>query len=116
MVENMQEQLQELDANIKEAKKLVTLGAALERLRNNGDFKKVIMDGYFEREAIRLVHLKSDVSMQTPERQASILAQMDAIGNLNQYFTTVLRTADLAKKNIAADEETRDELLAEGGE
>jgi hypothetical protein len=114
MVEPMTDQLQEIDINIKQAQKIVEQGNALERLRNNVDFKRVISEGYFEQEAVRLVHLKSDPNMQSDERQKSILAQMDAIGSLNQYFQTVFHRASLASKAIEADEQTREELLEEG--
>ena len=110
----MERTIQELDANIKEAKKIADLAASLDRLRSNRDFKKVILDGYFEDEAIRLVHLKSEPQMQSPESQASIIQQLDAIGTLNQYFTVVYQKARLAQKSIEDDEQTREELLAEG--
>lgn len=109
-----QDVLNELDRNIREAKKIADVGDALERLRKNADFKTVIQEGFFEKEAIRLVHLKAEPNFQTAERQASIVTQMDAIGSLAQYLTTVLHKAALARKAIAADEETRDEVLAEG--
>jgi hypothetical protein len=105
--------IQRIEANIKEARKIVDLGDSLERLRSNRDFKKVIMEGYFEQEAIRLVHLKADPSMQSADMQKSIVSQMDAIGALHQYFTTVFHKASIARKAIDADEETRDEILAE---
>ncbi len=108
------QQIQEIEVNIKEAQQIVELGKAMERLRNNRDFKKVVMEGYFEKEAVRLVHLKADPAMQDEVRQKAILSQMDAIGNLNQYFETVFHRANLATKAIAADEETIDELRAEG--
>lgn len=110
---NNTQAIQDIELNIKQAQLLVDTGNALERLRSNRDFKKIINEGYFEQEAIRLVHLKGDPSMQTAELQASIIRQMDAISALNQYFQTVFYRADLAGKAIAADEETRDELLAE---
>lgn len=110
------QQIQEIELNIVQAKKMVDLGGALERLRGNKDFKKVIQEGYFEKEAVRLVHLKADPSMQTPERQQSIVSQMDAIGTLNQYFGSVFHQARLAAKAIDADEETLAELNAEGAE
>lgn len=108
--------IQEIEANIKQSKQIVELGNSLERLIHNQDFKKVIMDGYFKQEAIRLVHLKSDASMQKPETQSSINKQMDAIGSLNQYFQVISHQASLAVKAISADEEARDEILAEGNE
>lgn len=108
--------IQDIELNIKQAQLLVDTGNALERLRSNRDFKQIIKAGYFEQEAIRLVHLKSDPSMQTEAMQDSIGKQMDAIGALNQYFQTVFHRASLAEKAIIADAETRDELLAEGVE
>lgn len=113
---NLTETIQAIDANINEAKKIADAGDALERLRSNRDFKKVIMEGYFEQEAIRLVHLKADPNMQSPDSQKSIIAQMDAIGSLNQYFHAVYQKSQIAKKAVIADEEARDELLAEGAE
>ena len=109
----MTDQVREIELSIKQAKSIVALGNALERLRNNADFKLVISEGYFEKEAVRLVHLKADQNMQAPERQASILNQMDSIGNLNQYFQTVFHRAALAAKAIDADEETLQDLATE---
>jgi hypothetical protein len=105
--------VEEIELNIQQAKSIVELGSSLERLRNNRDFKKVIIDGFFEKEAIRLVHLKSDYNMQDDESQKSIVAQMDAIGTLSQYFSKVRHEGMLAQKAIESDEETRDELLTE---
>ena len=106
--------VQAIEENIRQAKVIVGTGEALERLRSNRDFKTVILDGYFKQEAIRLVHLKADPSMQSPEMQKSIIAQMDAIGSLNQYFTAVYQQATIASKAVASDEEALSEILAEG--
>ena len=107
-------QIQAIEANIKEARKLVELGDAMERLRGNKDFKTLVMEGYFEKEAIRLVQAKSNPSLQSPEMQKSILTQIDSIGNLNLYFSTVAQQAAIARKTIEQDEAVRDEILAEG--
>jgi hypothetical protein len=107
------ETIQAIEQNIKKARAVIEFGNALERLRNNKDFKKVIVDGYFHDEAVRLVHLKGDPAMQTPQMQQSIINQMDAIAALNQYFGTILQQSSLAAKSVASDEETRDELLEE---
>lgn len=106
-------ELEAVERNIEEAKVIVDLADALDRLVTLGDFKKVIKDGYFTKEAIRLVHLKADQSMQNPDSQKSILSQMDAIGNLNKYFETIWNRADIARKAIEYDEQTREELLVE---
>lgn len=103
--------IQTLDRNIKEAKKVVELSEALTRLASNRDFRKVIEEGYFEKEAIRLVHLKADPNMQTGEYQAKIVKDIDAIGSLSQFFVTIKQMANVASRSVEADEETRAELL-----
>lgn len=105
--------IQAIEENIKQAQKFVEAGEALERLKSNRDFKRVVLDGYFEREAVRLVHLKSDQNFQSTEMQKAIIAQIDAIGAVSQYFSTVLHKAAIARKAISSDEEAREEILEE---
>lgn len=109
-------ELQQLELSIKHSQKTVDLGDALERLRNNRDFKKVIGEAYFTEEAVRLVHLMSDSNMQSPELQQSIHKQMIAIGVFHEFLNNLAIRAGMARRSIAADEATRDEILAEGGE
>ena len=107
-------EIEQLENNIQYSKKIVEMGIALERLHNSRDFKKVILEGYFEQEAIRLVHLKADPSMQGADQQKAVLVQMDAIGALKQYFQVLSMQASMADKAIQLDTETRDDLLSEG--
>lgn len=107
-----QQQIEEIELNITEAKKIVAQGKSLEKLLSSRDFKNVFLEGYLEKEAVRLVHLKADANMQGEEAQQSILTQIDAIGSLTHYMNVVRHQAMLAEKAIASDEETRDELLA----
>lgn len=106
-------QIEAIEQNIQRAKEEVEFGHALERLRTNKDFKRVVLEGYFEDEAVRLVHLKADPAMQNAESQRMIVQQMDAIGSLSFYFNTALHRAKLAAKTIESDEAMRDEILAE---
>ena len=106
-------EVQQLEFNIKRSKEIADIGAAFERLRNTRDFKTVISGGYFEREAIRLVHLKADSNMQSADSQKAIMLQIDAIGSLSQYFNTLTRCADMANKSIESDEQTLAELHLE---
>lgn len=112
---NAQQEIQEIDKSIQEARVTVELGNALARLQSNRDFKKVIETGYFKDEAVRLVHLLSDPNMQTPEKQQAILSDIRAVGALKNYLGTVSFLANVAKKSIAFSEEVRDELI-EGGD
>ena len=105
--------VQRIEANIAQSKEIVELSKALSRLTENRDFRKVIKEGYLEKEAIRLVHLRGDPAFQTPERQAAVLVQIDAIGQLSSFFRTVHYNAGIALKAIEQDEAERDEILAE---
>lgn len=109
----MSNQSKVIEENIKAARKLVDLGNALERLKSNKDFKTIISEGYFEKEAIRLVQAKSNPGLQSPEMQKSIITQIDAIGNLNSYFQTIATQASMARKNIEVDEAELEAIAAE---
>jgi hypothetical protein len=109
-----QDSIHEIELNIQEARAMVALGKSLETLHNNSDFKKVIVDGFIRDEAIRLVHLKADPSMQSKESQETIVQQMDAIGGLLKYFSIIEHKAYLAEKAIESDQQTIAEILAEG--
>lgn len=109
----MQHDIETLEVTIEHAQKTVSRMKAMEKLTKNRDFKTIVLDGYFEQESIRLVHLKSDPNMQSPEAQTDILNQMNAIGTVRQYFNGVMQLGRMAEKAIAADQETLDELRAE---
>ena len=106
-------ELEQIEASIAQSKEIIGIGHALERLRANRDFRKLILEGYFQQEAIRLVHLKADDNMQDSERQKSILTQIDAIGSFAQYLQLLSTQARMAAKNLEADEQARDELIEE---
>ena len=107
------ETINAIERNMEKAKAVLDFSAPLERLRGNRDFKKVVLEGYFEQEAIRLVHLKADPNMQSPAIKQSIESQIDAIGQLSQFFSTALQKASMASRQIEADQETIEELAAE---
>lgn len=108
--------IQEIELSIKEAQKMVELGAAVQRLTSNRDFKKVVMEMYFEKEAVRLVHLKANPAMQGKERQEAIVKEMDAIGSFHQFLRTLEIQADMARRAVEDGETLREEILAEGDE
>lgn len=111
-----QDYIEEVEMSINEAKKIVNLGKSLERLLANRDFKRVFLEEYLEKEAIRLVHLKGDLNMQSAEHQASILSQMDAISCFTMFMQKLQHQGVLAEKAMEDGENTLDELRQEGSE
>lgn len=113
LVELMTTEIERLEHCTQKAKQHLDLGNALERLLNNRDFKAVIQHGYFEQEAIRLVHLKGDPAVDSPAKQANIIRDIDAIGALSSYLNEVRRLADLARREIDDNEVMLEELRNE---
>jgi len=107
------ETVKAIEANIEKSRKFLDMEHSLSRLRENKDFKKVIIEGYFQQEAIRLVQLKADPNMQTPQMQAAILKDIDSIGSLGKYFDTVVAMGQRAKVAIDDGEEALAEIAAE---
>ena len=106
-------EIEAVEREIAQAKVTVQFGAAVEKLKANAEFKKVVLDGYFRDEAVRLVHLKGDPAMQTEESQDSIVKAIDAIAGFSGYLNTALAMARMAEKSLESNEEVLTELQAE---
>lgn len=106
-------ELQQVEASIARNKAIIAKGKALERLRNNPDFRQVIGEGYLVNEAVRLVHLKGSAHMQAPAKQLDIQGDIDAVGRFNQYLNSVGQFAAMAADSLTSDEATLEELAAE---
>lgn len=108
-----EEQIRALDRSIETAHAQLDIGKAIERLHRNPDFKAVILKGYLEQEAIRLVHLRTDPAVQSPAQQADIIRQIDGIAAFKDYLRTRVMLADKAPVAIEEAEELRTELMNE---
>lgn len=106
-------QLAQLDREEKQAKYDKGMAESLERLYSNRDFKRLVLDGYFKDEAVRLVQLKATPSMQNPQSQASIIQQIDAIGSFQQFLTIVGQQGNLAERFLDSVEDTRSFITSE---
>ena len=109
-----EEQVQAIELSIEQAKESISTSDALFKLINNSkEFKDIITVGYFEKEASRLVLLKAAPEMQDADSQRAIEKSIDAIGHLRQYFVMISQFGAMAKRALADDQDTLDELLNE---
>lgn len=109
-----EKQLRELEITMEQAKQNIDLMNALDKLINNiPEWKKVIEENYFEKEASRLVLLKADPSMQKDEEQKQIIQSIDAIGYFRRYLQTVYQLGRMAERALEEDSRTRQDLLQE---
>jgi hypothetical protein len=109
-------QIAEIQAQATQAKQFAEFGQAIERLKVNRDFQKVVLEGYFREEAIRLVNAKASPECESPDKQRSIVTQIDAIGCFHGYLNTKLRLADIGAKQVAECEAAIEEIEAAEGE
>lgn len=109
---NTEEQLESIDVSIEMAQKAVTNMTDLMKLTKVKEFKNIIEEGYFQKEASRLVLLKADPSQQGEEEQLALDKAIIAIGFLRQYFIQIMQFGRMNEKAILDDELTREELLA----
>ncbi len=104
--------LLQVERSIEQSKRLIKLDQALKRLQTNADYKLIIEQGYLTDEAVRLVHAKADVALQSPAKQEAVIRDIDAIGSFAEFIRGIRTQAEIAEKTLPDDEFTRDELRA----
>jgi hypothetical protein len=106
-----EEQLQELEDNINDAKHFIDIKDSTIKLFKNKEFKKVVLDYYFKEEAARLVMAKS--SSLNEEQKKMIDNMIYGIGALSNFFDSVLTRGTQAEQAYRDDELARTEILQE---
>lgn len=85
----------------------VGLRQSLERLENNPDFQKVILEGYFKDKAVNGVSILAAPYIKKNGLRADVMEGLVAISNLQDYFLTI--------KDMGAEDEEVDELAEDDG-
>jgi hypothetical protein len=109
---NLKELLEEIDNRIETLKKQQELADAVERLHNNDDFIKVIIDGYFGDEAKRLCGLLLEPNGLKREIILNINDKLTAIRNFKIFIGTVLQNASIAQEQIDEEMKYRKEVTS----
>lgn len=121
MVDSREEQLEEIEVSDKRAKEFISKANALENLYKNKDFKKVILEGYFEKEASRVVMLRAEPNqlaghMSDEQNLKMIDDKIVGIGELRQYFKAIFAIANQMRKALEDNEDARNSILEEMNE
>mgnify|MGYP000860084518 CR=1 FL=1 len=107
-------QLQTIELTIEEAKKNVERMEALDRLHNSPDFKLVLLEGFLEKEALRLVRAKAFPSIRNDEeRQKFINDRLSAIAEIHSWFNQINQEGAASAAAMDDYEQTREEILQE---
>lgn len=88
-------ELTQIEHDIRQCEDILATAEALEALRKNRHFKKVIEEGYLKNEAIRNT-LNLDHAQL---REASIRA-LAGVSSFNAYLQTIEQMADIARANL----------------
>jgi hypothetical protein len=105
--------IQHLEISLEHIKELVARGELAHKLASNREFKKLVLDGYFKDEAVRLTMLTADPSMK--EHHEDIIIALKGISLFRQYFQNVIRIGDMAATEVSEHEAEIYELRQEEG-
>ena len=103
--------IKQLEDSIDESRKLVELKNAALKLSSNREFKKIILDGYFKDEAVRLAEV-SAIANPNVDRNEVFLA-IQAISLLKQYLQSIVRVGEMAEEDIYTNGEALDDARVE---
>lgn len=67
----------------------MSMAQALARLKQNEDFKKLILEGYFKDKAIRGVEIMATDYARVNNLRGAIMEELNGISMLKDYFLTV---------------------------
>ena len=113
---DQEQQIQELEITIADARKAVELGNALNRLSDNKDFKLIIGDGYLKEFALGQMELLAHPNMQDEEAQAGIIKDLQATSSLHAHFVSIMQRAATMQTALTEQEQTLEEIHNEEGE
>lgn len=106
-------ELRELELSIERARELIATKNAIERLNDDANFKRVILDGYLKNEAVRLVLLKADQNFQSAEDQKQLDKSIEGISYFASFMRTQLQLGRMAEKELADNQEILAEYMQE---
>lgn len=104
--------VQELEKQLEENKKLIAQRQAAQRLSQNADFKKLILEGFCEKECARYARESGDPAIDA-EGRADALAMAQAAGHLLRYLSLQIQMGAHAERTIQEVEEELAEARAE---
>ena len=96
----MTNQNEEIELETIERYYWVEQAQALERLENNEDFKKVILEGYFKDVALNQVSLLANEAIKRQGKRTDLMELLVAISTLQDHFHTIKNLGALAEDDL----------------
>ena len=108
-------EIQELEAQKEDLKAQVALRDQILKLSANHEFRKVIHEEFFQKEAGRLVRIGGDPALDKQQRQDAIAMAL-ATGHLQRFLSANVQMGNRAEQTIFEIDAALEELRAEGAE
>jgi hypothetical protein len=108
-----EQQLEQIQIDIDDAKNQIELAEALDRLHKNADFQHVILKEFLQNESIRIVGLKTDPGALEDVKQKQIDNVITSIGGLRQYFGKIYHMARNSQAALDEYYDTQKDILEE---
>lgn len=109
-----EQEMNQMEITIAQAKEMVAARDAALKLKTNREFKKVILEGYFREEAVRLTSMLADPG--AANFQDAIIADLRAISGLQVYLHNLMLQGDTAERSIAENESELETMRGEENE
>lgn len=102
--------IEQIELSIEDAKELIKRKDMALKLASNREFKKLVLDGYFVDEAARLVAVSGDYLQK--DYRDEIFDAIKAISHFKQFMQNIVKTGEIAERELRDQEEVLDELRA----
>src|SRR4051812_43154942 len=99
----------DLERQLVDNKRLIERREMAQRLANNRDFKKLILEEFCGTDCARYAQESADPALRAEDR-ADALSMAQASGHLKRYLSLVIRMSSTAERNITDLEETLEEM------
>ena len=109
------DRIEQIENSIKYAEDRVKRSDRVLALYDNPDFNEIVVKGYLEAEAIRMVGLYGSGS-GSPDQLRELEKDMHGIGSFRRYLVQLVQEGKMAKSDLEANKEALQEELAMAAE
>lgn len=102
--------LDQIELSISEAEKRVNKAKKAIELYDNPLFKELVVEGYFEQEAIRLVGLYGAGVLDDNQKQ-EVQRDMHGVGSFRRFLRNIVRDGEQAELDLNSAKDQREEYL-----
>jgi hypothetical protein len=108
----VQVQIQQLEGQLSQAKKIVAQRDMALKLSNNREFRALILDEFCTQECARYAQASGDPALSS-ENRADALAMSQAAGHIRRWLSVKVQMGNSAERDIAEVEAALEEARAE---